>query len=173
MAKYLHMLMSATDITAGKSYKIERELPDAYIIYDDADDEHSFRKEAEGRWFTIDTADSLEYKRTQLATLTAEIAQLEAQLAEESRLKVGDYARVNDGAEGGRFEPGDVVIVVEVARAESAIYPLGVEAPAMGYAFEAFKREHLTKITPAEARASLIAKIDAHFNPEGGAESRE
>nr|WP_154895257.1 hypothetical protein [Paenibacillus xylanexedens] len=119
------------------------------------------------------TADYLATKRTQLATLTAEIAELEAQLAEESRLKVGDYARVNDGAEVGRFAPGDVVVVSESARAESAIYPIGVISPVLGYAaYEAYKAEHLTKVTPEEARASLIAKIDAHFN-EGGAESRE
>lgn len=116
------------------------------------------------------TAEYLAAKRTQLATLTAEIAQLEAQLAEESRLKVGDYARVVDGPDGGRFEENEIVMVSEIARAASAIYPIGVISPVLGYTvFEAFKPEHLTKITPAEARASLIAKIDAHF---GGQEAK-
>lgn len=115
-------------------------------------------------------SESLATKRTQLATLTAEIAELEAQLTEESRLRVGDYARVIDGPEGGRFEEGSIMLVTEVAKAQSAIYPIGAVSPLLGYvAFEAFKPEDLVKITPEEARASLIAKIDAHF---GGQEAK-
>lgn len=164
MAKYLYMLRSGEDITRGKSYEIIRESTDFYHINDDADDGHQFRKSAEGDWFTLDTAIALETAQAQLATLTAEIAELEAQLAEESRLQVGDYARVIVGAEEGRFEPGDVVTVSRIARSESAIYPIGVVSPLLGCAaYEAYKPEHLIKITPEEARASLIEKIDAHF----------
>lgn len=170
MAKYLMSLRGGLDVTVGKVYEIERETPYAYYIHDDAGDERECIKVNEDLTYVAGTMDILATKRTQLATLTAEIAQLEARTAEESRLKVGDYARVVDGPDGGRFEENEIVMVSEIARAQSAIYPIGVFSPVLGYAvFEAFKPEHLVKITPEEARASLIAKIDAHF---GGQEAK-
>lgn len=104
----------------------------------------------------VSTAVSLEHKRTQLATLTAEIAELEAQLAEESRLKVGDYARVTDGS---------IVQITDINEGYSHQY----RGAAVNVNFPWFSKDRLTKITPEEARASLIAKIDAHF---GGQEAK-
>lgn len=114
----------------------------------------------------VSTADILEYKSTQLATLTAEIAELEAQLAEESRLKVGDYARVTDTASVDDFYVGDIVSI-EYFDAARDTYVLRGEC-ILTEKYEWFSPAALTKITPAEARASLIAKIDAHF---GGQEA--
>jgi hypothetical protein len=106
-------------------------------------------------------------KRTQLAILTAEIAQLEAQLAEESRLKVGDYARVTDITSVDDFDEGDIVLITRADDSRD-IYGLRGES-VMSEDYEWFSPAALTKITPAEARASLIAKIDAHF---GGQEAK-
>ncbi|WP_339273774.1 hypothetical protein MKY59_21505 [Paenibacillus sp. FSL W8-0426] len=118
----------------------------------------------------VSTEALLATKRDQLATLTAEIAQIEAQLAEESRLKVGDYARVTDTTSVDEFSEGDIVKVTRIDN--DANYPIRGEGIVVDD-YEWFSPSALTKITPAEARAALIAKIDAHFNPEGGAEPRE
>ncbi|WP_427050404.1 hypothetical protein [Paenibacillus sp. TC-CSREp1] len=160
MAKYLHMLKSGLDITRGRSYEIVLETDTTFYIRDDVHDEHAFSKQDENRLFTLDTEVSLEYKRTQLATLTSEIAQLEAQLAEESRLKVGDYARVTDTTSVDNFTLDDIV---RITRYEDATYPLRGVSP-ISDVVEWFAPASLTKITPDEARASLIAKIDAHFD---------
>ncbi|WP_418041101.1 hypothetical protein [Paenibacillus xylanilyticus] len=171
MAKYLRMLRDGADVTAGKLYGVITESIGAYEIKDDANDSHTFYKTGEGDRFEIyeeTTADILASKRTQLAALTAEITQLEAQLAEESRLKVGDYARVTDTSSVDEFTIDDVV---RISKYNGTAFPLRGECPVSGMS-EWFSPAALTKITPAEAHASLIAKIDAHFNPEGGAESR-
>ena len=118
------------------------------------------------------TIDVLAARRTQLAALTAEITQLEAQLVEESHLKIGDYARVTDTSLVDDFNFGDIVLISRINHSSSTRYPLRGNC-VVSESSEWFSRSSLTKITPAEARASLIAKIDAHFNPEGGAESRE
>ncbi|WP_434750226.1 hypothetical protein [Paenibacillus amylolyticus] len=125
----------------------------------DSDDDTLFRK-------VPSLSESLASKRTQLATLTAEIAQLEAQLAEESRLKVGDYARVTDTMSVDDFYVGDIVFI-EYFDAARDTYVLRGEC-ILTEKYEWFSPAALTKITPAEARASLIAKIDAHF---GGQEA--
>ncbi|MEI2280715.1 hypothetical protein [Paenibacillus polysaccharolyticus] len=159
------------DVTAGKRYEIITETDEAYKIKDDVNDTHALYKTHEGRLFEVfveTTAEILTTKRTQLASLTAEIAQLEAQLAEESRLKVGDYARVTDSSSVDEFALDDVVLISNV---DHTAYPLRGECPVSGL-HEWFNPASLTKITPAEARASLIAKVDAHFNAGGGAESR-
>lgn len=125
----------------------------------DSDDDTLFRK-------VPSLSESLATKRTQLATLTAEIAQLETQLAEESRLKVGDYARVIEDEES--FVVGDIVRV-ERLDDDADSYSIGAETLFSPESYEWFKRSQLEKITPTEARASLIAKIDAHF---GGQEAK-
>jgi hypothetical protein len=168
MAKYLRMLRDGADVTRGKSYEIIAETADSYKIRDDAKDTHTFHKSHEGYLFDVfseTTATILATKRTQLATLTAEIAQLEAQLAEEARLRVGDYARVTDTSSVDEFALDDVVHITDK---DSSAYPLYGESPINGTG-EWLAEEALTKITPAEARASLIAKIDAHF---GGQEAK-
>ncbi|MDQ0168738.1 hypothetical protein [Paenibacillus tundrae] len=125
----------------------------------DSDNDTLFRK-------VPPLSESLATKRDQLATLTAEIAQLEAQLAEESRLKVGDYARVTDISSVDNFNEGDIVIITRIDDQRHTYVLRGESVTSEGY--EWFSPAALTKITPAEARASLIAKIDAHF---GGQEA--
>lgn len=167
MAKYLMTLRGGLDVTAGKVYEIVRETPHAYYVLDDVNDERECLKLNDGFTYVTSNADILATKHTQLATLTAEIAQLEAQLAEESRLKVGDYARVTDMAFVDNFDEGDIVFIehfddsrdIYVFRGESILTD----------DYEWFAPASLTKITPEEARASLIAKIDAHF---GGQEAK-
>lgn len=137
---------------------------DGDFIYVEPDEFTLYRR-------VVSTEAILETKRSQLALLTAEIAELEAQLAEESRLKVGDYARVTNTMSVDDFGEGDIVEITRVDDSRD-IYALRGEC-LLTDNYEWFAPAALTKITPAEARASLIAKIDAHFNPEGGAEPRE
>ncbi|MCG7383374.1 hypothetical protein [Paenibacillus sp. ACRRY] len=119
----------------------------------DSDENVLFRK-------VVASSDTLAAKRTQLATLTSEIAQLEAQLAEESRLTVGDYARVTDITSVDDFDEGDIVKIMRIKNDTN--YPLCGDS-VLGDKGEWFAVASLTKITPTEARALLIAKIDAHF----------
>lgn len=137
---------------------LEYEDSDGVYWRYDSDDDTLFRK-------VPPLSELIATKRTQLATLTAEIAQLEAQLAEESRLKVGDYARVTGITSVDNFTLDDIVLIT---RYEDATYPLRGVSP-ISDVVEWFSPASLTKITPAEARASLIAKIDAHF---GGQEAK-
>lgn len=155
----------------GSFYEVIRDSDDSIGIRD-LDDDFAY---VSNNSFTIfrrqeSAADLLATKRSQLAVLTAEIAELETQLAEESRLKVGDYARVVEDEE--LFVVGDIVRVERLGD-DADSYSIGAESLFSPESYEWFKRSQLEKITPAEARASLIAKIDAHFNPEGGAEPRE
>lgn len=172
MAKYLRALKSIVGVTEGARYPLLGS-PDGTVQFKDDDgDIRNWGYASEGEFFTIESvadADTLATKRTQLATLTAEIAQLEAQLAEESRLKVGDYARVISTYSVDSFELEDIVRITDI---DSTGYPFYGESPINGRG-EWFAEESIGKITPEEARASLIAKIAAHFNPEGGVESRE
>lgn len=157
--EYFAVVRDTTGQTWEDSYdgiSVMREFGEAYVRKTFV----AFRKNGHA-------ADILASKHTQLATLTAEIAQLEAQLAEESRLKVGDYARVTDITSVDNFDEGDIVFIARFDDSR-VTYVLRGERP-MSEDYEWFSPAALTKITPAEARTSLIAKIDAHF---GGQEAK-
>lgn len=121
------------------------------------DEQVLFRKEIP----RVSTTDLIAQKRTELDALNEEITQLEAQLAEEQALKVRDWARVIDRTYNGDFDFGTIVRVDCV---DGSDIPYRVEA--LGGKGDWARRESLEKITPAEARASLIAEIDELFSGE-------
>ncbi|WP_068616536.1 hypothetical protein [Paenibacillus tuaregi] len=125
---------------------------------------------AEGERFIINegglrilpsTSEIIAQKRTELAALTAEITALETQLAEEQALKVGDWARVVSRTYNEEFHHGDIVRVITV---DSSDIPYQVESA--GGMTDWACSTSLEKITPADARAALIASIDELFGGE-------
>lgn len=104
---------------------------------------------------TLTTAQLIEQKRSQVTTLSSEIAELEAKQAEESTLSVGDYAKV--GAE-----------IVRVVLDDKSEQPYRVvsalsdddDSEVSGW----FAPCEIVKITPAEARAALITQVEALFS---------
>jgi hypothetical protein len=104
----------------------------------------------------LTTAQLIEQKRV-------ELAELEAKLADETTLKVGDYARVTVSGECDSFPEGYIVFVAEIR--EGAPYPVKVASPFDADLADGVRADQLAKLTPAEARAALIAQIDALFVP--------
>ncbi|MDH2332478.1 hypothetical protein [Paenibacillus polymyxa] len=97
----------------------------------------------------------LAVQREELVKITANIAELEAKLADEKTLKVGDYAR--------RLITGQVVRVVVDDRSELPLKTV----PALGSDESDFygwsTRSQLVKLTPAEAKAAILAQVEAQF----------
>lgn len=108
----------------------------------------------------ISTADTLAAKRAELERLQAEIAELSAKLAEEQRPTVGDYARLVGASYNEDIRGGAIVTVLET---DESHIPFGVKSLIGGVTDWCAKAE---RITPAEARAALIAQIDAMFSGE-------
>lgn len=106
-------------------------------------------------------ATTLAEKRAELERLQAEIAELEAQEAEERRIKVGDFARVIYAEEFDNI-PKDAI--VKVTHIDESIYPYSVTMAHLPALSDELKEEQLERLTPAEARAALIAQIDAIFD---------
>jgi len=106
----------------------------------------------------LTTAQIIEQKRAAVASLNAEIAELETEMAEESALKVGDYARF---VSGGDFSEGTIVVVDNTDGQRR--YPYEVHAALCPELSEYVSANQLERLTPAEARAALIAQIDALF----------
>lgn len=97
-------------------------------------------------------ATTLTEKRAELERLQAEIAELEAQEAEERRINKGDWVRT-DAEDIGRvieIDPSSIPVYVNSVLGDSGWY----------------HEDEVEKITPAEARAALISQIDAMFDGE-------
>lgn len=122
---------------------------DAHLDVQGDDDFSVFRRVG-----TATTADALAAKRAELDRLQAEIAELEAEL----RPKEGDYARVVGGSYHGTLADGAVVFVDVTDGSE---VPYRVKPLLGGEGDWCVKAERLS---PAEARAALIAQIDAIFD---------
>lgn len=105
----------------------------------------------------LTTVQLIEQKRT-------ELAELEARLAEESTLKVGDYAKVTGEALGGDLSEGDIVKIVDIDDSGDD-YPYNARK-LLGGSDEWDWVRQLERLTPAEARAALIAQVDALFGEE-------
>lgn len=173
-ALYGDIILSNTDgcgdVEEGAYYEIN--LTDSGIIGfrdDDGDDrafdddEGPFSYSASPRDFTVfrrevvtlTTAQLIEQKRI-------ELAELEARLAEESTLKVGNYARFLSGNE---YAVGTIVKVTGVD--DHASYPYDVQSVFAPDDENCVGPRQLERLTPAEARAALIAQVDALFGREG------
>jgi hypothetical protein len=141
-----------------------------YIVEDNSGEVH-FQDE-EGDFLTVD-ADFTVFRR-KVVTLTtaelieakrAELAELETKLAEETTVKVGDYARVTVRNAGDSFPVGTVVTVTGIDSVfnEDAYV---VVPPLTPGDEDSVRAGQIVKLAPYEARAALIAQIDALFaNP--------
>ncbi|WP_433943638.1 hypothetical protein [Paenibacillus sp. SN-8-1] len=98
----------------------------------------------------------------------SELAELEARLAEESALKVGDWARVIRPTHNEDIRFGAIVRVIKT---DDSSIPYYVEAP--GGVRDWARSIALEKLTPAEARTALLAEIDELFTEEAVASAAE
>ncbi|CDN42053.1 MULTISPECIES: hypothetical protein [Paenibacillus] len=111
----------------------------------------------------LTTEQLIEAKRKSIATLSEELATLEAQLAEEKRAnqpKVGDYARVTDI--GHRSADVSLGVVVRVDSIVNGSRPYKV-SKLFGSIDEWDYVANVERLTPDEARAALIAEVDSLF----------
>lgn len=103
----------------------------------------------------LSTEALLAAKREELVKITATIAELEAKLADEKTLKVGDYAR--------HLITGQVVRVVVD---DQSTLPLKT-VPALDTDESDFYvwniGPQLVKLTPTEAKAAILAQVEAQF----------
>lgn len=109
---------------------------------------------------SLSTAALIELKRCELAAL-------EAQLAEESMLKVGDYARVTGGSLDRDVHAGDIVIITEID--DDDMHPYMAKRVAINGQAVSSNYDWVTsaeRLTPAEARAALIAQVNALFDAD-------
>lgn len=103
----------------------------------------------------LPTAELIEKKR-------AELAELEAQLAEENTLKAGDWAVVIDTAD---TQPVPSGTVVRVKYTDNFLYPIKADLPfGIFDRTTIYKPEQLRKLTSEEAKATLISQVEALFN---------
>ncbi|KAF6658896.1 hypothetical protein ACT3XG_14820 [Paenibacillus polymyxa] len=98
-------------------------------------------------------------QREELAKVTATIAELEAKLADEKTLKVGDYAC--------RVATGQIVKVVfddQSSLPFKTIPVLDSELDSDELDFYWWNTEsQLVKLTPAEAKAAILTQVEAQF----------
>ncbi|MMZ45498.1 hypothetical protein D1872_70960 [compost metagenome] len=108
----------------------------------------------------LSTEALLAAKREELVKITAAVAELEAKLADEKTLKVGDYARVIDPGCEPALSVGDIVVISEIDPDDDEL-TLGVH-PVLNPKITAWVRT-CGKITPSEAKAVLLAQVEAQF----------
>lgn len=101
-------------------------------------------------------------KRAELDRLQAEIAELEAQEAEERKLKIGEYAQVTYLEEFDDILEGTIVRITEIDSRRN--YSYAAEIVGQPSSVYWYKERQLKRLTPAEARAAIIAQIDAMFD---------
>lgn len=104
------------------------------------------------------TADLLAAKRADLDKLRAEITELEARLVEESTPKVGDYARLTKRSFNHGLDCGEIVRVIKIDGSHIPFKVRSIVSRTEDWA------EKCEKLTPAEARAALIAQVEALFS---------
>lgn len=101
---------------------------------------------------------TIEEKRALIAKLTAEID-------EEVALKVGDYARII--RDRNSYKIGSIVRVLDIDRDECPYrVTSGVDTYIDDLDATWLTADDLVRVTPEEARSSLIAQIEAQFNEE-------
>ncbi|MBE3649169.1 hypothetical protein [Paenibacillus polymyxa] len=108
----------------------------------------------------VSTETLLAAQREELAKIIATIAELETKLADEKTLKVGDYARVIDPGCEPALSVGDIVVISEIDPDDDEL-TLGVH-PVLNPKITAWVRT-CGKITPAEAKAAILAQVEAQF----------
>ncbi|AHM66889.1 hypothetical protein PPSQR21_032500 [Paenibacillus polymyxa SQR-21] len=99
-------------------------------------------------------------QREELVKITANIAELEAKLADEKTLKIGDYARVIDAGCEPALNTGDIVVISEIDPDDDEL-TLGVH-PVLNPKLVGWVRT-CGKITPVEAKAAILAQVEAQF----------
>ena len=107
---------------------------------------------------TLSTAELIAQKRTDLACINAELAELEAKYAEETALKVGDYAKVI----AGDFNT-TVGTIVRIIDCDTSDLPYKAESLFDAEDIEWFTEGALQRLTPAEAKSALLAQVEALF----------
>jgi hypothetical protein len=90
----------------------------------------------------------------------AELADLEALIAPS----VGDFVRVVDGHDADEFEPGEIAKVSRVDKSDDSL-PYEIDGIFTDKS-EWVSADAVEKITPAEAKAALIAQIEEMFQSE-------
>ncbi|UNL92790.1 hypothetical protein CPY53_04110 [Paenibacillus polymyxa] len=131
---------------------------DEYVL--DADEDVFYFSERNYDGLTVfrggvSTETLLAAQREELAKIIATIAELEAKLADEKTLKVGDYAR--------RLITGQVVRVVVDDRSELPYKTVpALDSDESGF-YGWNTRSQLVKLTPAEAKAAILAQVEAQF----------
>lgn len=108
----------------------------------------------------VPTETLLAAQREELAKVTANIAELEAKLADEKTLKVGDYVRVIDTGPAEKLSIGDIVVIREIDPDDDEL-SLRV-CPVLNPYLTSWVRT-CGKITPAEAKAAILAQVEAQF----------
>lgn len=88
----------------------------------------------------------------------AEIAELEAQL----EIRVDDYVRVIGHTNNDDFSAGDIAQVSFIDDSDRDGYPYKLRA-LFGNLYDWASASDVEKVTPAEAKAALIAQIDEAF----------
>ncbi|MGG4217558.1 hypothetical protein ABEW32_04910 [Paenibacillus jamilae] len=131
---------------------------DEYVL--DADEDFFYFSERNYAGLTVfrggvSTETLLAAQREELAKITATIAELETKLADEKTLKVGDYAcQVATGR------------VVRLTADDRSSLPYRV-VPALDSDDSDFgdrcTESQLVKLTPAEAKAAILAQVEAQF----------
>jgi hypothetical protein len=157
-------------LTEGAYYRAFEDVDGDPCIADDDDDELLidddfvvFRRISTPQ----SIADLLAAKRTELdklnaeiVALTDEVASLEVVLETEKRPQVGDYAITLTGDDD--IDEGVVVTIIEVEPPSyGGAYPYKVR-PIIGGGY--VWTGACEKLTPAEARAALIAQVEALFS---------
>ncbi|MFK4473721.1 hypothetical protein ABH897_003452 [Paenibacillus sp. RC73] len=102
----------------------------------------------------------LEARREELANIIATIAELEAKLADEKTLKVGDYARVINTGGSEKLAVGDIVVIDSIDPDDDEL-SLRV-CPVLNPTHPAWVRT-CGKVTPAEAKVAILAQVEAQF----------
>ncbi len=149
----------------GQEYKVKEIDCGLPCIWPDGTDDSSvFLHEDEYEVVSSESVYPPKSLAEQLDEARAKVAELERLIAEESRLKVGDYARITEESAplDGSVEVGDIVSVMDVEDCDEDAYPFWVQK-VFGTEMDYDWVSTAERLTPEEARAAMIAKIDAIF----------
>lgn len=157
-----------TDVTVGAYYPVEVERDGVVGFSDDVGELEGlngyldydisiwaskftvFRREENAPQSPVEIRALIEQKRAELADLEALIAP-----------SVGDFVRVVDGYDADEFEPGEIAKVSRVDKSDDSLpYEIG---GIFADKSEWVSADAVEKITPAEAKAALIAQVEALF----------
>lgn len=166
-----------TDICQGGYYLVSSEGHGVTALTDDGEDarEIIYRRGDSPRILAYGVyAESFKFFRRADASQTpeairalidakkAEIAELEAQLAEAVRINIGEYVRVTGRGMDEEFAIGDIAEVSSFDEDDDD-HPYMITDVLHAWRNEWVSADSIVKITPAEAKAALIAQVEEAF----------